>query len=39
MKRTILTSITAATLLALTACGSSDPNVTATGEPDRKSVV
>ena len=33
MKRTILTSITAATLLALTACGSSDPNVTATGEP------
>lgn len=33
MKRTILTALSAATLLALTACGSSDPNVTATGEP------
>lgn len=33
MKRTILTALSAAALLALTACGSSDPNVTATGEP------
>lgn len=33
MKRTILTALSAAALLALTACGSSEPNVTATGEP------
>lgn len=33
MKRTILTSITAATLLALAACGSPEPTDRATGEP------
>lgn len=33
MKRTILTTITAAALLALTACGSAEPTARATGEP------
>ena len=33
MKRTILATITATTMLALAACGSPDPNVTATGSP------
>ena len=32
MKRTILTTITAAALLALTACGSAEPTARATGD-------